>query len=196
MPDTIIDPQTHNGAKVGSNFRLHVDAIQKSEAQGAIDVGDAYNINTGQIIITGTTAVLYIKNNESKKLFIEALAIGVGAAIGGNAVFTDNVEIFIVRNPTTGTMITAGVAVDMNVNRNFGEVSTLTADAFKGATGETFTNGTDGILIAQNGQGRVFATIGMELEKGNTIGIRINPNLDATNCEVYAAIICHLETDT
>jgi len=180
-----------NVAKVGSNLRLWIDAVQKTAENEAIDNGDGYNLNTGQIVLSATTAVMYVKNNEDKSLFISSIAIGIGTGS-----FSDNVEIFIVRNPTAGTMITAGISIDQNANRDFGSAKTLTADAFKGASGETFTDGTDTILIAQNGQGRVFANINMVLQKGNSIGVRINPNLSSGSVEAYAALICHLETET
>ena len=186
------DGQTGNLMKVDAEFRAWVRSISQTEAHHATVDGRAFNLNTGQIVITATTAVIYCKNNEDEDLFIDAIAIGVGKPSGGNAVFLNNVEIFVVRNPTAGTMVSANNNVDMNINMGFGSSETLDATVLKGATGETFTDGADGILIAQNGQGRTFAPLGMALKKGNSVGIRIQPNIDATNVEVYAAIICHL----
>lgn len=190
---TKIDSSSGNGkgAKVGDSNRLYTETVSKSEAQQAIDDGNGYNINTGQISLSATSAVLYVKNNEDKVLYIESIAVGIGTGS-----FSDNVEIFVVRNPTAGTIVSGASVVDMNINRNFGSSNTLSADAYKGASGNTFTDGDDGVLIAQNGQGRMFANINLELKKGNSIGIRVNPNLSSGNCECYAALICHLETET
>ena len=186
------DGQTGNLMKVDSEFRAWVRSISQSEAGHATVDGRAFNLNTGQIVITTTTAVIYVKNNEDEDLFIDAIAIGVGKPLGGNTTFTNVVEIFVVRNPTAGTMVSANNNVDMNINMGFGSSETLDAVVLKGASGETFTDGADGILIDQNGTGRVYAPLGMALKKGNSMGIRIVPNQDATNVEVYAAVICHL----
>ena len=188
MPDSIKDGNSGYTAKVDANNRLSTFSISKAESQQAIDDGISYNINSGQISVSATSAILYLKNNEDKPFFIDAIAVGIGAGS-----FSDNVEIFVVRNPTTGTIIDDGTAVDMNANRNFGSSNTLTADVYKGANAKTFTDGTDAILIAQHGQGRVFATINLELQKGNSIGIRVNPNLSSGSCELYAAIVGHVE---
>ena len=190
----IKDGNSGNIAKVNDDNRLTTQGVVETEELDAIKEGAGYNINTGQIVITATTACLYIKNNEDKDMVVSAIVVGVGTPQGGNAVFSNAVEIFIVRNPTAGTMITSPTNVDMNQNRNYGISTALTADAYKGSTGETFTDGDDIILIDQNGAGRVFAPINMVLKKGNSIGIRIVPNIDATNVEVYVAAILYLHT--
>ena len=57
----------NNGATVDANGRLFVDSLTLSASQNANDNGDAYNINTGEIILTTTanSGVLYVKNNEN-----------------------------------------------------------------------------------------------------------------------------------
>lgn len=189
----ITDFDSGKSAKVNDQNRLLTDTISKFEQQDAIDKGNAYNLNTGQVSITQETAMIYLKNNESLPLFIDAIAVGIGKPTGGNATFTDNVEITIIRNPKAGTVISGATDIPININRNFGSSNELTADAYVAADGETITDGDDALLIAQNGQGRVFAGVGIELDKGNSVGVKVNPNLDATSVEVYVAIICHLE---
>ena len=63
---------TGNRVKVRGN-KLFSHTITEDESLHASENGDAYNINTGTIGLTSTTAsgVLYIKNNESRDLVID-----------------------------------------------------------------------------------------------------------------------------
>ena len=191
-----IESGSGNGfeAKVGNNNRLFTDNVTTTEGVQALKDGDAYNLNTGIISISATTGMFYLKNNEDKNLLIEAVVIGTGA---GSYNTTGEVQIQITRNPSTGTLISNATAVAQNANRNFGSAKTLTATAYKAAaSGNTITDGTDIILIgAPNAQGRTFAEINLLLEKGNSIGVEVNPNLSSGSVNCYIACICHLITD-
>ena len=181
-------------AKVGKNNRLFTDNVTTTEGVQALKDGDAYNLNTGIISISATTGMFYLKNNEDKNLLIEAVVIGTGA---GSYNTTGEVQIQITRNPSTGTLISNATAVAQNANRNFGSAKTLTATAYKAAaSGNTITDGIDIILIgAPNAQARTFAEINLLLEKGNSIGVEVNPNLSSGSVNCYIACICHLITD-
>jgi hypothetical protein len=181
-------------AKVGNNNRLFTDTVTTPEGVQALKDGDAYNLNTGIVSISATTGMFYLKNNEDKNLFIEAIVVGTGA---GSYNTTGEVQIQVTRNPSTGTLIDNATAVSQNANRNFGSAKTLSATAYKAAaSGNTITDGTDTILIGHpNAQGRTFATINLLLEKGNSIGVEVNPNLSSGSINCYVAAICHLITD-
>jgi len=182
---------TGNTAKVNSEFRLEVESVTTDSHEHAAVEARAFNINTGVVSISAETAILYIKNNEDRDLFISAIALGVG---GGTFTATGFGTITIIKNPTTGTCISGATPVAMNENINYGSSTALTADAYVGASGETFTNGTDVALLATaNAQSRVFATLNQLLQKGNSIGIKFDPNLSSGSTNVYAAAICHLE---
>ena len=73
-----IDSASGNGksAKVGSDLRLWTEAVTRFEEEQSIVDGDAYNINTGQISLSATGAVIYLKNNEDRDLFISSFALG------------------------------------------------------------------------------------------------------------------------
>ena len=73
-------------AKVDSDLRLYVNAVQESQSESANEIGDAYNINTGKITLTDAvdTPVLYFKNNEDRDYIIEAIALGLGPSTGGS----------------------------------------------------------------------------------------------------------------
>lgn len=178
-------------AKVNSGQRLYTRGVDSSEGQQANFDGNAYNINTGLITLTNDTEtpVMYVKNNEDHTLFIEAIAVGIQPSTGGG---TDACYIKVIRNPKTGTIISGATDVDINSNRNYASSNTLLVDAYKGATGNTMTDGDDHLLILQNDGGRAFATINEVIPKGTSIGIKITPPSGNTSMEVYAALICYL----
>jgi len=164
-----------------------------SEQTQANLIGNAYNINTGEVTLTDAvqTPILYFKNNETQDLLVTALAIGFQNSTGGAA--TDAPIITVIRNPTTGTIVSGATDVDINSNRNYGSSNTLSlSDAYKGATGDTMTDGTEHLLIYQTDLGRVFAAIDEVIPKGTSIGVKITPQDSNTSLTCYVALICHL----
>jgi len=191
-----IESGSGNGvdAKVGTDLRLYTDAVTNTRATKVLEAGNAYNINTGVVSISAETGMLYLKNNEDKNLLVEAVAVGIGAGSFNSSSFA---KITVIRNPSTGTLIeSTPTTVPIAANRLFSSSNTLTADMYvAGASGDTITNGDDTIIIAAaNAQSRVFATIDLELAKGNSIGIKVDPNLSSGSTNVYVALVCHLIT--
>lgn len=179
-------------AGVDSKNRLRTRALTTTESENALKEGRAYNLNTGVLTLTDDvdTPVMYVKNNESSELHIKAIAVGLGASDGTAG---EPVKITIIRNPTAGTIISSPTNVDINSNRNYGSSDTFDADAYKGATGDTMTDGDDHIIFFQNESGRLFASIDEYLPKGTTIGIKIEAPSGNTSMECYTALVCHLE---
>lgn len=177
-------------AQIDSNNRLSVRSLIETEAEGATDIGNSYIISTGAVSLSTTadSAVLYVKNNEEQVLVIAGLSIGIGSGT-----LTDSPAITVVRNPTLGTIISDASPVEINQNRNFGSSQTLTVDAFKGSDGKTFTNGNDAALFFQAANGQLFLETDFELTKGDSIGIRISPKVDASPLSIYAELSCHLK---
>jgi hypothetical protein len=180
-------------AGVDSENRLLVRSTMERTDQQAMAAGDAYNINTGDISLTNgaDTACLYFKNNEVHPYHLLALAVGIGTLPAP----TEVTKITMIRNPKTGSIITNGVAVAQNQNRNFSSSKTLNADVYKGATGDSFT---DGDAIAQFyaglGNQRLFASIDFYLPQGNCVGINVQLN-DTSGGDLYVALVGYLEKD-
>jgi hypothetical protein len=173
---------------------MYTSAVTIEENLQATKNGDSYNINTGTITLTNDTAsaVAYVKNNESQDLHVTAIAVGLGPSPAGTT--AEIPAITVIRNPTAGTIVSSAVAVSINCNRNYGSSKTLTVDAYKAASSElTFTDGADHLLLYQAPNGRLFANIDEILTKGDSIGIKIDPQAGNTSMDCYAAIICHLE---
>ena len=112
-----------------------------------------------------------------------------------NSTTTDDLlSIYVVRNPTGGTLFDAATAVDMNQNRNLGSSQTLktTTLAYKStAQNQTLTGGDDIILLHCSKAGRTFATINLEIPRGAAIGLRVDSASLATTC--YAALVLHVK---
>jgi hypothetical protein len=179
---------TGQKARVDGNFRLHTEAVTESEGVHAVEKGDAYNINTGNISFSAAGTLLYLVNNEDKDLVIEAIAVGAGTGT-----VSDIGEITVERNITGGEVISDATAVSMNQNRNFGSNKTLSATVYKGKSGGTSTGGDDIILFYHGTSGRLFATINLVIPKGSNVSITYDPKLSSGSIKAYCAIVCHLK---
>ena len=193
MPDIIKDGSGSSySAKANGNNRLYTNAVTISEGEQANKIGNAYNLNTGTITLTDAvdTPVMYVKNNENQALHITAIAVGLGPSTGGSGGIP---MISIIRNPTTGTIVSGATDIDIDSNRNYGSANTLAIDAYKGATGSTMTDGATSLFFFQPSNGRLFASIDEVVPKGASIGVRFDPQASNTSQDVYCALICHLE---
>ena len=188
----IQDSSTGATAKVSVNNRLQVHSITTSEASTAATEGDGYNINTGLITLTDAaeSGVLYIQNNEDRDLQIEFLEMILAPSTGG--AITDATRVRVYRNPTGGTLISGAVLVSNNQNRNFGTNRTLTADTYKGATGNTIIGGDVIMEVFVIPSEREFLSIDMTLTKGDSIAVSYEPNDSNTSMKCMAAAIVHI----
>lgn len=178
-------------AKVDGNNRLHVQAVQVTEVQRATEVGDAYNINTGDISYATSGSMLYFKNNEDQDFILQSIAVGVGTGS-----VSEIGTVTIVRNPTGGDIITDATAPAMNQNRNFGSSKTLEDSlVYAGKSNGTVTGGNDIVQFYQGTSGRLFASIDMVIPKGSSLGIRYNPNLSSGTIKAYCALIGFLKDE-
>tara|TARA_R110000822_G_C15307967_1_gene492577 strand:+ start:975 stop:1562 length:588 start_codon:yes stop_codon:yes gene_type:complete len=175
-------------AEVDSENRLRVFSISEQEVFNASSLGNSYNFNTGVINLTSASksAVFYIKNNGDSDLIITQLFYLIGNSTAG----TGDVLITVLRNPTTGTIISNAVAMEMDgVNRNFGSSKILTTDSYKGAEASTFTNG-DKIIESIIDQSPTRITVevgGLVIPRGTSIGIDITPATSNSSLDVEFA---------
>jgi hypothetical protein len=190
------DPNTGNGQHVDKNFQAHAFCITETESNSAVERGQAFNINTGIIALTGTSdsAIFYFKNNESplngtSDIVIDSIIIGINTI---SATITEHPIATFIRNPTAGTIVDDASAVSMLSNSNFGSNNTLDDSlVYKAsATGKTLTDGTDhAIVLCKEGR-TTIPELNIDLKKGNSIGIKIDLNTSG-GANVYAAIVCH-----
>ena len=192
----ILEDGTGTGSKqhVDKLHQAHTFAVVESEAEAATDIGDSYNINSGLVACTGTgdSGLIYLKNDEDEVMVITAVAVGVGTVSG---TISDSALVTIIRNPTAGTMISDANLAPINSNRNFGSSKTLknTTLAYGAVTtGETFTDGDVFAILMVDGNERLFTGLGIELQKGSSIGLKIDLNTDG-GANVYGAFVVHIK---
>jgi hypothetical protein len=194
----ILENGVGNGNKlfVDANNQGHMFGITLDVILDALHKGNAYNINTGPIALTTNTesGVIYFKNDEApvngeSTIVIDAIAIG----IDDSGTTSGMSSIKIIKNPTAGTVVSDATAVDMNENRNFGSAKSLnsTTLVYKGGEGKTLTDGTDFALFYQDPGTRGFYPVNIEIERGNSIGVKVDTNTTSGTTNIYVALILH-----
>jgi hypothetical protein len=190
----IKDGDSGSIAHVDKNKQLHGFSVTESEQRQAALLGNEFNINTGTIALTGSgdSALIYFKNDEDTSYLITGLAIGMGTR---SATITDAANVTIIRNPTGGDVISDASAVAMKSNANFGSNKTLktTTLAYKGKDGGTVTGGDTHALLYMT-DGRLFASLNVVLEKGASIGVKIDLNTSG-GANIYCALLGYVKDE-
>lgn len=155
--------------RVNSENRLLSQTISESEFDHAVGKGEAYNINTEFITVTGSSEVplLYIKSTSDRDLVLNAWFIGTDANTGT----ATRLSLFrIYKNPTSGTIISSGTDITP-VNRNFGSTNEFEGVAKKGGDGFTVSGyqSTPILYQTQGTQQRNFGTVQLVLTKGTSV---------------------------
>jgi hypothetical protein len=196
MAEQILDGTTGaSRARVDNNNQLHTFAVTETEQRQAAVVGNEYNINTGSIAFssasTTRTTILYFKNDEDDDYVITAVAVGLGTR---SATVSDAANIWVVKNPLSGTTITNANNVDINSNTNFGSSKSLktTTLAYKGADGEGATSGGADHALLYMSDGRLYASLNIVIPRGGSLAIEIDGNTSG-GFNVYGALIGYLK---
>lgn len=174
----------------GRNELLTFSVIE-SETESANDFGLAYNLNSGEVtgITSGDATLLYYKNGEDDVYVITGIAVGLRGFTG----MSDMGVVTIHRNPTGGDLVTDATDADINSNSNFGSSNILNAGTqfFKGKDSGTVTGGEEYAILYGGNNGRLFASLNIEVPKGASIAVEITS--DATAGNAYCALIGHLK---
>ena len=185
---------TSREARVDGDLRLHTQSVIIPEVVQATDRGVAYNTNTGAITIssTGTSGILYIRNDDVYEYVVEAIAIGND----GGATMSPRPYIEVYSNPSAGTLISGAIPVEMNANRNFSTTRPFVSSAYKGTDTATLSGGTKVALLQSTPGGRDFFTINFILRPGNSIGITYTRTISSGSSQIYAAAVGFLRSAT
>jgi len=188
----IIENGAGNGNKLAVNGanEAKVFSVTKSQAQDAADLGNAFNINTGDITCAGDTTICYFKNDEDTDVILEAFAVG----LRGSTV-ADLATVTFITNPTAGDLISDATDADMTANRKAGSSKVLksTTLAYKGKVSGTVTGGVNAAQFYMGNNSRLFATINWVISRGSSIAIKITDTTTAGN--LYGALILHKKDD-
>lgn len=177
--------------KVDSENRFFTRSITESEFDKATRSGNAYNINTLFLPLSGgtETPILYLRNNEDNILNLAAWFIGTDNSTG-----TPSRQglVKLYSNPTAGTIITSGADVTP-ANRLVGSSNVLDVDIKSGGDGFTVSGfAVDPLLYQTQGQtARVFGNIQLAILKGGSVVITYTPN-GQNPLEIYAGFQVYL----
>jgi len=190
-----IDDGTGKGyeVKVTESNRLCTSSVTTSNIDAAACLGNRYNLNTGDITLTDAnkTTTIYLKNNEDNDLVISSFIYNLGNSTSG----TGDGLVEILRNPTTGDIVTNANNVAINSNQHFGSSNTLSADVYLGATSEAaITDGSVSISTRlPSPAGRTLIVLGaLILPKGASLAIDYTPPASNTSQICQFAISCFL----
>lgn len=176
---------------VDKNNRLHTHSVNESLSQNASRIGDAYNINTGNISLTTdtTSEVLYLENVGDNDLHIATIGYLLGNSTGGSG----DVEMMVSKNITGGTLISGALTPTINENKNVGSKKTLNVNVYKGVEGATSTGGVPfySSLIGSAPRSYPISTGDIIISRGGNISLSITPPTGNTsmNVQVFLAII-------
>lgn len=192
----IIESGTGNGKSVAvteDNY-LRVSSRVLSIEQHTILDGNAYNINTGDITLTSAneSALLYLKNTGTQ----DWGNLGAIFLLGNSNVSGEDWVVKTYRNPTAGTLISSGTALEA-FNRNFGSAKTLTGTVLSGLEGRTIT-ASDGVAIQTRSptNGRLVIAVGVLIPPGASVALSVEPPTGNTSVVVQCAFpILELEAD-
>ncbi len=182
----IIKDGTGNGyaAKVNELNQISSNAVSRSVENFGATLGYTFNVNTGTISLSSSnpSALLYLRNLGENDLYVGSIGYLLGNSTGGNGDLTARV----VRNPSAGTIVSSAVDVGDIANKNFGSNRPLLATAYKGAEGNTLTDGTTAYesLLDSAGKQYVIATGNVVLPRGSSIGIEVTPQAGNTSMDV------------
>lgn len=186
----------------GTGYQLKVNELNRAEIESTSQtriadisarIGQAYTIASGFISLTTTASysgVLWIKNTdtEGRDMYIEHIRVcGTGTGSG----MMEAVQCVVYRNPTTGTLI-SGASAAYTENNNFGSANEFNGLAYKGADGNTITNGDWFTQFTTHipGHSVVDFNDSIVLPKNATIGFSLKPTIA---CEVCMEVNCHFE---
>jgi hypothetical protein len=194
---TLIKDGTGGGylVKVTEGNRLATESVTVKAENDAIRIGDGWQIASGPVSFTAATqtAILYVKNSDSKALILDRAVLVLGTATGGTGDWT----IQTLRNPAEdGTIVTNALAAGVS-NSNHGSSKIPDAVAYKGVQGDTVDvsgAGTGAPLPIQQGQNRTVFPLGRRLELGSSIAWRLTPPTGTT--AATAVIVTHFYYDT
>jgi hypothetical protein len=156
-------------ARVDNHNRLYTRSVSQTDAMAEAELGNVFQFTTGIISLTTTgayTALMYVKNDDPvKNVYVEIFRFGSGAAG----------QWKVTKNPTTGTIITAGTDMP-GVNTRFDSGNAFNGISKKGSNGQTIT---DGDLFAEFPGQSTFIELGgiIIVTPGTAISVSYQPSV-------------------
>lgn len=127
-------------AKVDDEYRLHVQAITIPDPEFNAQFGKAFYLHSGYTTLsTGSYSAVFFLENTSTTDEIHINTIRTCSTATGADQY---VQWRLYKNPTAGTIVSPTPTEVTAINANFGSTTTMVGNVYKGADGDTFTDGT------------------------------------------------------
>jgi len=171
-----------NRLMIGDDSRAYVDAVNREAKLAAAEKGDGYWIHSHFVPLTTTASysgILYLKNDHPD----DEVHIGILRTCGTG---TGYLQWQIHKNPTTGTLISAGTAITP-VNAKFLSNNTMNATAIKGVDGATITDGTIMGTWTDGTPGHSTTDLGgtIIVGPGDSVAIDVKPSVATEVCTTW-----------
>lgn len=178
-----IEDGSGNGfkAQVTEDKKLKTSGTNLTEYEAAVLDERAFNVNTENFIITGTSesATFYLKNNEEKDVYLTGIF----------AYSTYEVLLRCYVDPTGGSIVSTADEVDV-VNRRAGGTRNFLFDAYRGFDGATISGQNPNPLLYQYQNGRSFGQPNIAVPRGGRVAISLQPSAGNTgNVTVYCGFV-------
>lgn len=177
-------------AKVDSENRLHVNAINLTEPDFAVVSGKSFTVTTSRITLTSDSpsTIAFLQNTGIEDVITDSFTVNFGISTGGAGLAT----LGVTRNPTGGT-ITVTPTVMVPFNRNFGSASILSMNLYEGVEGDTGTGG-DSIGDILLGAPTFLAVADKNvLITGNSLSVTVTPPPGNTSMVVILSANVHTD---
>jgi hypothetical protein len=183
-----IEDGTGTGKKAGvdEDNRLLTHAVSTSDLVKSSEDGNAWAIATDFIALTTTASfsgIIYISNDSDENLEIHKIRICHDLAS------TENMQVKTLKNPTAGTLISAGTA---GTTRTLNFTSSVTSDvtAKIGSDAKTVTDGSllSQMIIKGVSLHEVSMDEGIILGPSDSLAVVVKPS---AACNVCSYLICH-----
>lgn len=181
-----------NRAHVDGQGRLKTRSTQLPEAIQAGIEENAFNLNTGNIVLTNTaeSGLFYLRNGgEERDLIVSRLFFYTTESTGGSG----QIDFRVVFNPTSGTLLTASDLTPSNLNAGSGKILSVTAKL--GAQGLTVGGGTTPFrtLVPSTPATRVISLEpAIVLPRGSSMAFLVTPQTGNTNLTIQSGVNYYL----
>ena len=178
-------------AIVDEDGRLTVKSVTQTFEERSVELGNAYNLNTGTIALTtdGASGLSYLKSNEEKPIIIQSFIYLLGSNTGGSG----DGQVTIIENPTGGNLLTSTAGTPKNRNTGL-QNKTIDVDWRIGAEAKTISGGTTLIdSIFATSTGRQVVAVPTVLTKGSSVAVKYIPPSGTTAQNVQIAFAIYLD---
>jgi len=180
-----------NVAEVDEKKRLRTFSVTQEQTTSSSLEGDTFFITHD--IVNVTTAnksfVFHMENTDTVDWIIDAFVSLFGLSTGGTG---KDFKSHIVRNPTGGTLISAGTAGSA-INMNLGSPKVLAGTFLKGVEGSTSTGGEenpDGIILKDQTLTSLTGGV-VVIAAGTSVNFGLTPATGNTSMNVKLTLIIH-----